>query len=207
MKLINLGFGRTGTTSLKAALERIGYAPCFHTTDLLTSTDNLDVWEAAGRGETTNWQVFFKDYAVADWPAALHWRDILAAHPTAKVMISVRDPDAWHGSMMATLAKLDAIHLPIPRLKRAKAFMYRTLDTMFDGRLDDRAYATQVFKQHIADVQATVPTDNLLVYQVTEGWEPLCTFLGVDVPDEPFPRDNRRENFRALATRIFGRAS
>lgn len=93
MKLINAGLGRTGTTSLKAALETLGYAPVFHTTDLFTSPKDIDVWEAAMKGERVDWRTFFAPYAVADWPAGLLYKDIIRAHPEAKVMVSVRDPE------------------------------------------------------------------------------------------------------------------
>ena len=93
MKLINAGLGRTGTTSLKAALETIGFSPVYHSTDLFTSPKDMDVWEAAISGKPVDWRTFFADYQVADWPAGLFYHKIINAHPDAKVMITIRDPE------------------------------------------------------------------------------------------------------------------
>ncbi len=204
MKLINVGLGRTGTTSLKAALEIIGFAPTFHTTDLIKNARQMDVWEAAVEGQPADWRAFFADYAVADWPAALFYEEIITAHPEAKVMLTVRDPEQWQASISGTLNQVMGMNLPIPRFQRLKKILEtHAINGLFDGKMNDKAHMVRFFEQHVAAVKAFVPADNLLVYNVTEGWEPLCDFLEVSVPDEPFPRVNTRGGFKALVTRLF----
>lgn len=203
MKLINAGLGRTGTTSLKAALARLGYAPAFHTTDLFTSKADMDVWEAALRGERPDWRVFFAPYAVADWPAGLFYQDIVRAHPEAKVMVSVRDPEGWVESVQGTLEQVRNFNLPIPQVRRIKGFLETTLETFFEGKVADRAYMLEFFGRHTENVKAFVGAENVLVYDVREGWGPLCTFLEVAVPDEPFPQLNQQGGLREMATKLF----
>ncbi len=203
MKLINAGLGRTGTTSLKAALEMLGYAPVFHTTDLFTSPKDIDVWEAAIKGERADWRIFFAPYAVADWPAGLLYKDIIRAHPEAKVMVSVRDPEGWFESTQGTLKQVRSLNLPIPQVRRAKGFLEAGLNTFFEGKVEDKAYMMAFFERHTEAVKAYVGAENVLVYDVHEGWGPLSAFLEVGVPERPFPRLNQREGFRELATKLF----
>lgn len=206
MKLINAGLGRTGTTSLKAALETLGYAPVFHTTDLFTSPKDIDVWETAMKGERVDWRTFFAPYAVADWPAAFFYGDIIRVHPEAKVMVSVRDPVGWFKSIQGTLKQVRSLK-PIPQVRRAQGFLEAALNTFFEGKAEDKAYMMDFFERHTESVKAYVKTnrgaENVLVYDVREGWEPLCAFLEVEVPKQPYPRLNQRESFRELATKLF----
>lgn len=203
MRLINAGLGRTGTTSLKAALETLGHAPVFHTTDLLTSAKDIGVWEAAMKGEGVDWRTFFAPYEVVDWPAAFFYRDIIRAHPEAKVMVSVRDPEGWFESTQGVLKQVRSLNLPIPQVRRVKGFLEAGLATFFEGKSEDKAYMVSFFERHTEAVKSFVGAENVLVYSVEEGWEPLCDFLGVDVPQEPFPRLNQQEGFKGLASRLF----
>lgn len=208
MKLINAGFGRTGTTSLKAALERLGFGPVFHSTDLIVNSGQLDIWERALQGETIDWRAFFEPYEVADWPVGLVYRDVIRAHPEAKVMVSVRDPEGWVESITSQFQQIRSLKLPVPRLKRMKRILETyAVNGLFEGRMDDRAFMAEFFERHTEAVKAFVGSDNLLVYSVKEGWDPLCTFLGVEAPEEPFPRLNERGGFREMATRLFGGAA
>ena len=207
MKLINAGLGRTGTTSLKAALETLGFAPVYHTTDLFTSPKDMDVWEAAMEGETIDWRAFFSGYKVADWPAGLFYRDIINAHPDAKVMLTVRDPEQWFESINGTLQQLNSFNLPIPLVRRVKRFLETyAINNFFGGKVEDKAYMMRFFQQHTEAVKALIPSERLLVYSVREGWGPLCDFLGVDAPQQPFPRLNKREGFRELAMSLFSKS-
>ncbi len=206
MRIINAGLGRTGTTSLKAALETLGYTPVYHTTDLLTSAKDINVWEEAMKGEAVDWRAFFAGYQVADWPAGLFYRDIIRAHPEAKVMLSVRDPEGWFESISGTLKQLRSLHLPIPQVRRAKGFLEAALDSFFEGKVEDKAYMMTFFERHMEAVKAYVGAEKVLVYDVREGWEPLCAFLQVDVPKQSFPRLNQREGFRELAAKLFSRS-
>ena len=145
-----------------------------------------------------------------DWPAAAYWRELAEHYPGAKVILTVRDPDRWYDSVSATIfarALAEARPLPLRRriirwlvAHRAPDFalypqMARAtmVDRVFGGRIDDRKHAIEVFERHLAEVRATIPADRLLVFDVADGWPPLCEFLGVPVPGEAFPQVNERE--------------
>ena len=202
MRIINAGLGRTGTTSLKAALEVLGFAPVYHTTDLFRSGKDMDLWEAALEGEEVDWRAFFADYDVADWPVAFLYRDIINAHPGAKVLLTVRDPEQWFESMNGMVKQVKSIKLPIPRLRRIERFMDTYgFNGFFEGK-DDKAHMIRIFEQHIEEVKAFVPEERLLVVNVREGWEPLCDFLDVETPQQPFPRLNKRQGIRGLVMNV-----
>lgn len=203
MKLINVGLARTGTTSLKAALEKLGYSPIYHTFDLFTNSKHMDIWEGAYEGQQVDWRAFYSGYEVADWPAGLFYKEIITAHPEAKVMISVRDPESWYESIYGIFKQGMNINFPIPIVKRIKNFIINyPAKELFQGRIDDREFMVQFYQDYVEEVKAFVPADNLLIFSVTEGWEPLCEFLGVDVPEEPFPRVNTRGGFKGMVTNV-----
>lgn len=162
----------------------------------------LGMWEAILDGEPADWDMVFDGYrAQVDWPGAAYWRELAEAYPDAKVILSVRDPAAWHRSVAKTiLPTLEA------RGKRGNAALNRRAfhnhklidEGIFGGRLADAAHATGVFKRHIAEVQASISPDRLLTYEVSEGWAPLCAFLDVDAPEEPFPVTNSASEFAAI---------
>ena len=199
MKLINVGLARTGTTSLKAALEKLGYSPVYHTFDLFTSSKDMDVWEAAYDVEQVDWRAFYEGYEVADWPAGLFYKEIISAHPEAKVMITVRDPEKWYESLYNIFKQGMNINVPIPIVKRIKNFILNyPAKILFQDRMDEKEFMVQFFDDYVERVKAFVPPERLLVYSVKEGWEPLCAFLDVPLPDEPFPRINTRGSFRDM---------
>ena len=204
MKIINAGLGRTGTTSLKAALNKLGFSPVFHSTEMITNPKDIDIWEGALQGKEVDWRSYFDKYQVLDWPAGLFYRDIINAHPDAKVLLTVRDPEEWAASMQGMLRQLMSFNLPIPHLRRVKRFMQASiLDGLFEGKIEDTEFMVQFFHKHVDEVKAFVPADRLLIYQASDGWEPLCAFLGMDVPDEPYPSLNRQEGFQGLLRRLF----
>ena len=204
MKLINAGLGRTGTTSLKGALEHLGFGPVYHSTDLFTSREDLALWEAAMEGAKMDWRAFFAPYEVADWPVGLFYKEIIRAHPEAKVMLSVRDPEGWFESISGTLKQVRNLNLPIPQVQRIKNFLeVYAVNGLFKGKVNDKTFMMDFFERHTQEVKAFVGEENLLVYSVKEGWEPLCDFLDVPVPDEPFPRLNQRGGIRELVMKMF----
>ncbi|MDQ2651770.1 MAG: sulfotransferase family protein [Chloroflexota bacterium] len=220
LQVIGVGFGRTGTLSLKQALENRGFAPCEHMSNLAADLDRIPLWlEAARRkeaGAPIDWEPLFAGYqATADWPGTFFWRELVAAYPDARVILTVRDPDRWYDSAAETILRSAVAEA---RGERPKSYppefvaireaMKPLLDAVlfngaFQGRAADREFATEIFTRHNAMVQAEVPAERLLVYEVAEGWEPLCDFLGVPVPvDEPFPRVNDAATFRARVGRF-----
>lgn len=207
MNLINAGLGRTGTTSLKGALETLGISPIFHTTDLFMSSKDLATWDQALSGKPVDWRAFFAPYAAADWPAALVYRDVITAHPEAKVMLTVRDPESWFESISGTLSQILSMKLPFRRFQQTKTFLREhAINGLFEGKVDDKAHMLELFDRHIEAVRDFVPAEKLLIYDVREGWEPLCRFLEIEVPAKPFPRLNQRGGFEAMARRMFGQS-
>ena len=208
MKLIGAGFGRTGTTSLKAALEKLGLDPCYHMTEVFAHPAHADFWVRAWHGEPVDWEGVIGGYeATVDWPACTFYEELMERYPEAKVLLSVRDPERWYDSTRGTIYELTRMTegSTISRLifgvvgllvfggftgRRSSLANDLIWQGTFDGKFEDRAYAMEVFERHNEEVKRRVPQDRLLVYEVREGWGPLCEFLGVPVPDEPFPRLN-----------------
>jgi Sulfotransferase domain len=208
MRVINVGYLRTGTTTLTLALEQLGFGPCYHMRVVEAEPWRAADWVAAARDRNSaHWDKVFAGYetTVGD-PGALFWRELVEAFPDAKVILSVRDPLRWYESASRTIfPALTPPSLPVRLLtwsgpKKDHADLDEvqrmTWDVEFDGRLADRDHAIEVFERRIREVRETVPADRLLVYDVREGWGPLCSFLGVPEPDEPMPRENDRETFQ-----------
>jgi hypothetical protein len=202
LELIGAGLGRTGTLSLKAALERIGYGPCHHMIEILRAPERAGHWLQHERGGSHDWDAIFHGYrATVDWPAAAFWRELAERHPDAKVLLSVRDADRWYESVMNTIYPVMTQDLPeqAPEILRDfHAMVYELIfERTFEGRLADRAHARHVFEAHNQAVIAAIPASRLLVYRPGDGWEPLCRFLDVPVPDEEFPHLNETAWYRA----------
>lgn len=197
LNVIGVGVGRTGTYSLKLALNELGFGPCHHMEEvILNMAEQLPLWQAAVAGNA-DWPAIYAGYpAAVDWPTAGFHRELYAANPTARFILTHRRPDAWVESFSATIYKLisaadGAPERMRPWLEMAIAVIAKT---GFPLGLDrDRLCAA--FEAHLAAVKATIPASQLLMFQVSEGWEPLCAFLGVPVPAGPFPRSNDRSEF------------
>ena len=208
MHVIGAGFGRTGTLSLKAALEQLGFAPCLHMVDLISTGERVESWAAAAAGEAVDWRAVLEGYeATVDWPACSFYEQLMAEFPDAKVVLTVRDPDAWYDStertMYAAQAAIRENELSGGTQAPPSAELMRVISTLiwdgtFGGRFTERDHAIAVFQRHNEAVKATVPADRLLVYEVAEGWEPLARFLGVETPETPFPRLNDTAAFREM---------
>jgi len=199
LSVIGAGFGRTGTLSLKRALERLGLGPCHHMLEVFAHPAQATQWRAAAAGEPVDWDALLAGYGAAvDWPACHFWRELSQRYPAAKVVLTARDADAWYESLSATIGKFaDAQSLPPDPLKRGVLEMGRVvvMERTFGGRIGDAAHAKAVYRRHVEAVMAGLPADRLLVFDVAEGWAPLCRFLGRPIPEEPFPRSNSREEF------------
>lgn len=206
LKVIGAGFGRTGTLSLKQALETLGFGPTHHMTELIGSGEQIEHWHRIAFGGEPRWDEVFADYqSTTDFPACSYWRELAEAFPEAKVVLTVRPADKWYDSASNTIRAFSKAFPGwmklIPKLKKLDALQTRIVWTdTFNDRFDDPAYAKAIFNRHIEDVKAALPVDRLLVFDVTQGWQPLCDFLGVPVPDEPFPRVNDSEEFRKRIT-------
>ncbi|MEW9837764.1 sulfotransferase family protein [Mesorhizobium marinum] len=194
LDVIGAGMGRTGTYTLNLALEAIGFEPCHHMADVMASPEQKALWRAAGQGQLPNWDEAYAGYrAAVDWPTAHFWREVSDHFQGAKVILTVRDPEAWYKSMMQTLRLTWD-----PATNDPRSFGIAVVcNAVFGGRFDDRDHAISVYEAHNAAVRAALPPERLLVYNVSEGWAPLCDFLGVAPPSDPFPRSNSTDEFRA----------
>ena len=199
LQIIGAGFGRTGTNSLKLALERLGFGPCHHMFEVRDNPGQLPNWEAAARGETVDWDDVFHGYrSQVDWPGARYWRELVQHFPEAKVILSVRDPDAWFDSVQATIAPFIAARgtHASPHANAIAEMAYQAIVAqLFDDRMSERDHATRVFREHVAQVQSEIPAERLLTFDLRDGWQPLCEFLGVQVPEILFPRTNSSREF------------
>ena len=196
LQVVGTGLGRTGTMSMKLALEQLGFGPCHHMVEVFGHMDSAPLWVAAAEGKP-DWDAVFADYhSVVDYPGAAFWREITAYYPAAKVLHTVRDPDEWFESTQATIfaPHMSAEHMPPPM----QAFFGAVLRDLGDKR-NDRAFLVDYFERHTAEVIRTIPKERLLVYRAGDGWESLCQFLGVPVPETPFPKVNDRAEFQARA--------
>lgn len=210
MKVIGAGFGRTGTTSLKAALEILTQGRCHHMEVVLQEDGRLDPWHALAVGEEMDWRAAMADFeASVDFPSCIYYAELMEAFPEAKVVLSVRDPDDWFKSwkgLMGMVMPLRRMRFLIPKVRRTFEFFDNIImDPVFSGRPLDKATAVAAFERHNARVREAVPSERLLVYNVKEGWEPLCRFLDVPVPDAPFPHLNAGTGgVRQILARAFG---
>lgn len=206
LQVIGVGMHRTGSMSVKAALERLGFGPCYHGLEALRRATDAEHWLAAYEaGGEFDWPVIFEGYrATMDWPTLYFWEQLAAAYPDAKILLTDRDPERWWESHATMFRRDDTFTRGVTseeqQWAQESAFgrMRTVLSTIvsagFDGRPLDKAHCLRVFERHYERVRRSVPAERLLVYRVQEGWEPLCRFLGVDVPAEPFPRVNVGEN-------------
>jgi hypothetical protein len=207
LKVVGAGFGRTGPLSLKHALEKIGYGPCYHMMEVFPRPDHVAMWHRLAFTESMDWDLLFRDFtATVDWPAARWWREIAAHYADAKVLLSVRDEEGWYKSMIDTIYQPMKWPVPdgVPEIVRLQNEMARRaiLGDTFDNRFEDKAHAIEVFRRHNQEVRDTIDPGRLLVFDVREGWAPLCRFLEVPIPDEPFPRLNDTASTQATIRRM-----
>jgi len=200
LKVIGAGFGRTGTSSLKIALEQLGFGRCYHFRNMLADW-HVPRWRAILEGARPDWESLFQGYAsTGDFPCAAFYRELAAHYPDARVILSSRDAADWYRSTRETLLPLRrALPTWLPPFGLIAAVTDKLLwKGAFEGRFDDRAYMLERYARHLDEVRAAIPPQRLLVFDVREGWEPLCAFLGVPVPKTPFPRVNDAAHMRRI---------
>lgn len=211
LDVIGAGFGRTGTLSLQAALEQVGFAPCYHFTEVIERRPGRNdghrrAWVDFAKGRRAmDWRWLFRDYrATVDFPMCLYYAELLEAFPQARVVLTLRDPERWFESfdtLAQGLHKLRFGRLFAPKLRATTTIFDRLLrQALFGGRID-RASCVAAFERHRDAVIRRVPAERLLVYEVREGWGPLCRFLDVLEPATPFPHLNEGEDLDERMTR------
>jgi Sulfotransferase domain len=196
LRVIGAGVGRTGTHSLKEALETVLGGPCHHMVEVFAHPEQIPIWTDAIEGRPVDWAGLMKDYtAQVDWPGASFWPELLEANPDALVILSVRDPESWYTSASNTI--FGGLVLTGGELGPWMGSMRRLLGDRFCDKLEDRDAMITAFLRHNDEVRQRVPAAQLLEWAPEQGWEPICARLGVPVPEQPFPLTNTTEEFRA----------
>ena len=202
IQVIGVGIGRTGTYSLKLAINRLGYGPCHHMEEVIQNMPvQVPLWSAALSG-SPDWQKIYEGYESAvDWPTAGFFRELVKVYPSAKFVLTHRDPQNWADSFGSTIYKLLAGRDQAPPEMKDWLDMVAGViaKTGFPDDLE-REDLVKAFMNHNEAIKETIPADQLLVYEVKEGWGPLCNFLNVPEPDEAFPKTNDRLEFWDLVT-------
>ena len=195
--VIGSGFGRTGTMSLKLALDQLGLGPCYHMSEVFKNPAAPDWWfEAAQNPAKADWTKIFNGYkSTVDWPNATYYKELAAAYPNAKVVHTERDADEWYASTQATIFMDRGPPDPNNPFQR---MLHKVVYDFFDARTHDKDHVISVYTAHNAEVRAAIPPERLLVYHVADGWGPLCEFFGVPVPEGPTPKVNSREEFAVM---------
>ncbi|WP_187430944.1 hypothetical protein ROLI_033330 [Roseobacter fucihabitans] len=200
LEIIGSGFGRTGTMSTKLALEQLGFGPCHHMTEVMGNPSQPSYWKAYAEGDEVDWADVFGGYgAQVDFPGATVWHELSIAFPDAKVVHTERSEDAWWASYSGTINKF-WIHRTQLDLPPPIAAVFETMDRIVVQDLiggTDQDSAIKAYRHNNEKVRDIIPADRLLVFTPTDGWEPLCRFLEVDVPEGDFPRSHARDEFWA----------
>ena len=218
IKIIGAGFPRTGTNTLKASLERLGLMKTYHMKELLVHPENLHYWKTLKETGTTQWDELYNGFqATVDFPCCPWYKEHMKRYPDAKVILTIRPFEGWYTSIYSTIWKagpqtvgqkiaMMSKLLFNPRLRAVIKCVKFAKASIFGGLLqdkfEDKAATEKIFNQYIEDVKAYVPADKLLVFDVSQGWGPLCKFLGVPEPNEPLPHLNKKENFKTMLVEL-----
>lgn len=199
MRVIGAGIGRTGTHSLKIALERLLGAPCYHMVEVFEKPQHVPLWHAAAQGEKVDFRKMLEGYASAvDWPASAFWPELAKTFPNAIILLSTRDVDGWWKSASRTIFETMR-RPPGPQLPPGwRDMIVATLGRFTPDFLDESA-AKAAFLRHEADARKRAPANRLVEWTARDGWGPLCAALNLPVPSEPFPVTNTEQEFRARA--------
>jgi hypothetical protein len=210
LKIIGTGIGRTGTHSLKLALEQLGFGKCYHMAELFQNPKGLIQFEKAERGEGPDWDTLFEGYQSAvDYPATRYYKQLMKKYPDAKIIHTIRDAESWYQNASQTIIWASKpslgrilklmVKLPFSPMLRKQMpilkFNGKLIDLEFGKDYKNKEEIIRRYKLHNETVMNTIPKEKMLVFNPKHGWEPLCNFLGVPVPAEPFPESNKRDEF------------
>ncbi|MFT4562303.1 MAG: hypothetical protein ACI9BW_002047 [Gammaproteobacteria bacterium] len=195
LSVIGAGFGRTGTLSMKSALEILGFGPCHHMLEVNSDVAQRDTWRSIAAGEDAHWDLVFTGYrSCVDWPSAFYWQELSEHFPNAKILLTVRDAEKWYSSISNTI---------FPSLQSStdseSVGVKLIAERVFGGILDDKQHAIELYERNTSHVQAAFDSDRLLTYEIGDGWEPLCRFLNVPMPNVEFPETNSTKEFNQRA--------
>lgn len=191
IKVIGAGFGRTGTDSLRHALNMLGLGPCHHMKEVMPSEVQAARWMEKVSGAPVGWDALFEGFGSAvDWPSAHYWRELMDVYPEAKVVLTYRDPESWWQSYSKTILPVVA---GMPD-NMPKVLLFREV---FPEGPDDKDYVLGLYEANVARFRAEVPPERRIELELGSGWGPLCAGLGLPEPEEPFPSVNTTREFRA----------
>ncbi|QYG93710.1 sulfotransferase family protein [Iamia sp. SCSIO 61187] len=209
LQVIGTGFGRTGTLSLKRALDRLGFGPTYHMQEALRRPSHLRAWREYSRTGVIDWDEVLGPYrSTVDYPTCLAWRELADRYPGAKIVHTVRDAERWWESTATTIYQGRTVLPHWFRGLYGPAGDYGEVNErllwqgLFGGRFEDRDHAIAVYRRHTAEVANGLDPERLLIFEVADGWAPLCRFLGVPEPDEPFPHVNDAAWMRRRITAV-----
>ena len=199
LRVVGAGLGRTGTQSMKLALEQVLGGPCYHMHEVFTHPEHIELWQGAVEGELPDWEKLYDGYVAAvDWPSVAFWRELADEYPDAIVLLTSRDPDAWWRSVDSTIFVVARSVEAPDAVASAHLRMAKDMLTLrFTPEWSDERAAKAAYERHNAEVRATVAPERLVEWRPGDGWEPICHALSVPVPDTPFPHVNTTEEFRA----------
>ena len=199
LRVIGAGHGRTGTHSLKIALEQLLGGPCYHMREVFDHPEHIPAWRAAAEGDMPDWDRLFEGYVAAvDWPAAAFWPELMEAYPEALVILSVRDSESWWQSASSTIFPGSRRFGEQDETGREWFEMVMAMmASRFTTDLENREVAIATYEANNQRARETVPAERLLEWTATDGWEPICEALGLPVPDEPFPLTNTTAEWKA----------
>ncbi len=204
LEVIAAGLGRNATFSMKFALEKLGFGPCHHMVEVFAAGPRqVPLWTAASRGDA-DWDAIFDGFrATSDYPSASYWRELAAHYPAAKVVLTTRDPDSWFESVSETIfsepMQAGLVGTPLGDMMHGVIFSH-----FGGGDIRDRAFMTDWYANRNQQVIDTLPPERLLVFHPKDGWEPLCAFLGAEMPDVRFPKVNSRDELSTAAAQEGG---
>jgi hypothetical protein len=209
LQVISAGFGRTGTMSLKLALEQLGFGPCHHMDEVLAHGETqVPLWRAAADGAPDFPAIYAGYRSAVDWPTAAFWGELAVAYPDAKFILSSRSPESWVKSFSETILAvlMNQENWPPPAVEWLNMVTRVVIDRSLGGVTDPDGLI-EVFRAHEAAVKAAIPASRLLVHQAQDGWGPLCAHLGVPIPQTPYPRTNSKDEFFELMKNADGMSS
>jgi hypothetical protein len=200
IQVVGAGLGRTGTHSLKLALEQLLGGRCYHMIEVFGLPEHIPLWKAAAEGSPPDWADMLSDFnAIVDWPGGSFWPELSAAFPDAPVLLSTRDSEGWWKSASSTIFQVLKSAPSMDMGDQFEPMIMAIFSNRFTADYLDRDAAIAAYERHNAEVRASVPADRLIDWSPGDGWEPICERLGLAVPSEPFPHVNTTEEFRAMA--------
>lgn len=198
--VIGAGWGRTGTTSLKNALEILGFGPCHHMHEVLDHREQVAFFQAAVDGDEVDWDMLFATYnSAVDWPVSAFWRELAEHYPDARFVLSLRDEESWWQSFSRTIL----VQLMAPKNEADDPAFFElsqmvdklVIERVFQCAPDDKDAVLARYRAHIDEVRESLPTERLLIVGLGDGWGPLCRFLQCPVPAEPYPLLNTSSDY------------